>query len=106
MAEEIKEVVKEKEEKVYPVYPEVPTQTQDIVSQYVIDYCVANKQVKWLQETAQKKYVDKNGKEQNYNFFQIRKEFVLKFMPELDGKKNEVKKETLLDKIMALKVEE
>lgn len=106
MAEETKKVAKEKEVKIYPVYPEVPTQTQDIVSQYVIDYCVANKEVKWLQEVANKEYVDKNGKKQVYNFFQIRKEFVLRFMPELDGKKNEVKKPTLLDRIMALKVEE
>lgn len=89
----------EKEKTVPVVFPAVPSVVAEIDSEYIVAYCVANKQVKWLKEVASKTYLDKENKSRRYGFFQIRKEFVEKFMVELAEKKN---KETLFKRIMAL----
>lgn len=77
-----------------------PDKVNQIDVDYIMEYCKANKQVAWLKQTASQKYTSKDGKERQYGLFQIRKEFVEKFMPEL--REASGKKETMLDRIMAL----
>ena len=98
MAEESKS----KKEKAVPTkYPAKPTSIATINSDYIKDYCVANKQVKWLKDVVNKKSVNKNGEEGLYNFFQVRKEFVEKFFSELT-KKTAPKSKTFYDIVMEL----
>ena len=69
------------------------TLTQDDI----IDWCCENNQVEWLKKVALKE--DRNGKKPT--FFEIKKAFATKFMPEIlpVAKK---KKATMYDKIAAL----
>lgn len=83
------------------VYPDKPSIIAEIDTEYIIAYCVDKKQVKWLQTVAAKTYVGKDGKERRYGLFQIRKEFITKFMPDLAAKKP---KESMFSRIMALEV--
>lgn len=90
-----------KEPKEYCVFPAIPSTIGEINGEYLIAYCVANKEVKWLKETANKEKEDKNGVVKKYSFLQMRQDFVLKFFPEL-ANKPKPKKPTLYDRIMDL----
>lgn len=68
------------------------TLTQDDI----IEWCVKNNETEWLKRTALK---EKNGKKPT--FFQIKKAFATRFMPEILPKAKE-KPLTMYDKIAAL----
>ena len=77
-----------------------PTAVNQIDFDYMISCCTKNNSVKWLQEVALKRYVGKDGVERRYGLFQMRKEFVDKYMPQLHQPKP--KKLTIYDRIAAL----
>lgn len=69
---------------------------------YIINWCIENKQVAWLKEEANKTYINKNGKECKASFIQIKYAFCRKFMPEIVPVAKEEKKPTMYDRIAAL----
>lgn len=77
-----------------------PTAVNQIDIDYIIAYCTNEKAVNWLKEVAAKTYADKEGKERRYGLFQIRKEFVDKYMPNLRTATSG--KPSLYDRIAAL----
>lgn len=77
-----------------------PDAINQIDTEYIIAYCKKHNEVKWLKEVASKTYTGKDDKKRRYGLFQIRKEFVEKFMPDLH--KPNSNKPSLYDRIAAL----
>lgn len=88
----------------------VPTKVNDIIAEFIENYCVANGEVEWLLETVnkpfQKKQVkkDKEGNviseklvKADYPFVNLRADFVNKFFPSIIV--GEVKEETWREKL-------
>ena len=77
---------------------------KDITFDYIVEYVKGKgtEDVQWLKELAEKPVApDKNGKERKISFIEIRKEFVIKYIPALAPKPKE-KKPTMLERIAAL----
>ena len=71
------------------------------IKEYVTEKGKAD--IEWLIELFDKKVPpDKNGKERSISFIEVRKEFVLKYMPELMPEPKK-KNPTMYDEIKALK---
>jgi hypothetical protein len=67
----------------------------------IIDWCKENKQVAWLKATAATTYTNEDGSTRKITFFEIKKAFAEKFMPEILPKAK-VKKPSMYDIIAAL----
>ena len=84
----------------------VPSASSEICMDFIENYCVANKKTDWLVEVVQKTkpVKDKDGKDtgktRDYNFIEIRAEFVDEFFPQIKGKKKKTKM-TLKEQILA-----
>lgn len=69
---------------------ETPKNIREINFDYIIEYVQAQgpEAVQWLKDLAAKPVPpDKNGKERKISFIEIRKEFVIRFFPELAPKR-------------------
>jgi hypothetical protein len=76
---------------------EVPQNINDIDGEFVMGYCKQQGQaaVDWLKEIyARPKKKDKNGKEREISFIEVRNEFARKYFPHLAPKKK-TKKPTI-----------
>ena len=74
----------------------------DITVDIIIAYCQEKGEVQWLKDCINAQVApDKNGKNRKKSFIELRKEFVIKFMPEFAPKPAE-KKPTMYDIINAL----
>ena len=68
----------------------------------ITEWCVENGQVEWLKKTAKKtRKVKGTNKVRKITFFEIKKEFCTKFMPEIIPQK-QPKAPTMFDMIDAL----
>ena len=71
----------------------VPSASSEICMDFIENYCVANNETDWLVEVVQKTKTIKDkdgndtGKVRDYNFIEIRADFVDKFFPQIKGKK-------------------
>ena len=75
----------------------------DITIDVIIAYCQEKKEVDWLKACASEEVApDKRGRIRKKSFIEIRKEFVVKFMPEFAPKYDHNNKPTMYDKIAAL----
>lgn len=70
----------------------------------IIDYCQKQgpEAVAWLKETASKTFTNEEGKERRISFFELKIEFVKKFMPEIAPKAGAPKKPSMYDTIAGL----
>ena len=78
----------------------VPTTTADIAPEFIENWCVANKKTDWLVEEVQKTITDKNGKEKDLPFVNLRADFVKEFFPSIISGSSK-KGETFKDRILA-----
>lgn len=84
----------------------VPSASSEICMDFIENYCVANNKTDWLVDVVQKTKPVKDkdgidtGKVRDYNFIEIRAEFVDDFFPQIKGKKPK-KKQTLKEQILA-----
>ena len=68
----------------------------------LMNWCIVNKQVKWLKEISAKKIKDKKtGVMREITFFELKIAFAKKFMPEILPKK-QPKAPTMWERIAAL----
>jgi hypothetical protein len=65
------------------VFPAIPTKAAEIDSKYMVDYCLANKQIDFLKAEVNKTMVCKDGSERPNSIFNVRSAFIDKFMPEI-----------------------
>jgi hypothetical protein len=80
------------------------TNIKDVTFDYIVDYVKGKGKadIQWLKEVANKPVApDKNGKERKISFIEIRKEFVIKYLPHLAPKPKE-KKPTMWERIADL----
>ncbi len=70
--------------------------------QDIINWCQENKQVAWLKAIAKKTIIDEEGNERKITFFEIKKAFAEKFMPEILPVAKKEKKPTMYDLIASL----
>lgn len=78
------------------------TSIDEVTFEYIVEYCKENSEVDWLKETmSQPVAPDKRGRERRKSFIELRKEFTLKFMPEIAPKPAAPKK-TMYDIIAEL----
>lgn len=68
----------------------------------IIAWCKEHNQVEWLKAAAAKKVVTADGKERNITFIELKREFALKFVPEIVPVAKKEKKPSMFDKIAAL----
>lgn len=75
----------------------------DITIDIIIEYCLANKEVEWLKDCVNENVKpDKNGHARRKSFIELRKDFVVKFMPEFAPKYESKSKVSMYDRIQAL----
>ena len=79
----------------------IPDDINQVSLEFIINYCKAHKEVKWLKETAEKTITDKQGKVRDYPFVNLRSDFMKKFFSDKVKGKAE-KKPTMYDLIKAL----
>lgn len=80
------------------------TDIKEITFDYIVDYVKekGKADIQWLKELAAKPVPpNKNGKERKISFIEIRKEFVIKYMPDLAPQPKE-KKPSMYDRIADL----
>ena len=68
----------------------------------VIAWCEENNQVNWLKAEARKTKTGKDGKEKKISFIELKRNFALKFMPEIVPVAKTEKKPSMYDRIAAL----
>lgn len=81
-----------------------PTNIKDIDLAYIMDYVSeqGDEAKKWLKDLSHREVKpDKNGRERRISFIEIRKEFAIKYFPELAPKPKE-KKPSMYDLIDSL----
>lgn len=66
----------------------VPSDPSQICMEFIINYCEAKgaEAIEWLCDTFEKKHTNKNGKETEYPFVMIRRDFCVKFFPAIAPK--------------------
>lgn len=92
---------KKKVETTYNVSADfVPKEISEISAEFIENYCVANKETKWLVSEVQKTITDKQGKVRDLPFVSLRAEFTKKFFPSIIKEKKGSKsfKDTILEK--------
>ena len=67
----------------------------------IIDYCKANAQTAWLKEEAKRTFPTEEGGTRKITFIELKRAFVLKFMPEI-APKAAPKGPSMWDRINAL----
>ena len=68
----------------------------------IINYCQKNNEVAWLKEEVAKTIVTEEGKERKVTFIELKRAFVLKFMPEIAPKAAAPKKPSMYERIASL----
>ena len=79
----------------------VPEKASEICNEFIENYCVANKKIDWLVAKVQETITDKNGKEKDLPFVNLRADFVKEFFPSIiigTKKKGDTFKERILAK--------
>lgn len=61
----------------------------------IVEWCKENNQIEWLKEEVNKK-TTKDGKKRNISYIEVKRNFVLKFMPEIAPKPKQ-KKPSMLE---------
>lgn len=74
----------------------------DINLEVIIEYCKEKGEIDWLKSTINEEVApDKRGRNRKKSFIELRKEFVIKFMPEF-APSGQPKKPSMYDVINAL----
>lgn len=67
----------------------------------IVEWCKENNQVEWLKTEVSRTITTKEGKERNPSYIEVKRNFVLKFMPEIAPKPTK-KNPTMLEIIANL----
>lgn len=68
----------------------------------IIEWCKENNQVEWLKAAAAQKKIGKDGEERSITFIELKREFALKFVPEIVPVAQKKKGASMFEKIAAL----